>query len=82
MVRIRTLAPLALAVQEDLLLNEGSSDGLKNKIADKMLDRAGYVPVAKNINVNVNAGLKKEDLDIIKKRAMEIKEMTKVEEDE
>lgn len=81
MVRIRTLAPVALAVQEDLLLDEGSSGDLKNKIADKMLDRAGYAPVTKNLNVNVSAGLKKEDLDIIKRRAKEIKEMSR-EEDE
>lgn len=81
MVRIKAMAPIALAVQEELLLSEESTGDLKHKIADKMLDRAGYAPITKNLNVNVSAGLKKEDLDLIKKRAMEIKEMTKVEED-
>ena len=82
MVSIRTFAPVALAIQQELILDEGSTGELKNKIADKMLDRAGYSPVQKNLNMNVNAGLKKEDLDLIKKRAIEIRELTKVEEDE
>ena len=82
MVRIKSMAPMALAVQEGLLLDEGSSGDLKYKISDKMLDRAGYAPISKNLNVNVSTGVKKEDLDEIKKRALEIKNLSKVEEEE
>ena len=82
MISIRAFAPVALSIQQELALDDGTTSELKNKIADKMLDRAGYVPIQKNLNMNVNTGLKKEDLDLIKKRALEIKELTKVEEDE
>lgn len=82
MVSIRTFAPVALAIQQELALDESTTNELKNKICDKYVDRVIGTPISKNVNVNVNAGLTKEDLGQIKRRALEIKEMTKVEEDE
>ena len=75
MVKIRALAPIALAVQEEMMLDETTSNGLKNKVADKMLDRAGYTPISKNLNLNMNAGLTGEDIEAIKKRARELNEV-------
>lgn len=75
MVKIRSLAPIALSVQEEIMLDEDTSKRLKVDVANKMLDRAGYVPISKNMNLNLNAGLKREDIDAIKKRAKELQEV-------
>ena len=72
-VRYKSLATIALSVQEELLMDESTTDTLKNRIADKIQDRAGYTPIAKNLNVNVNRGLSEEELSEIKQRAREIK---------
>lgn len=82
MVAIRAFAPVAIAIQQEIVLDEGTSAELKNKICDKYVDRVVGTPLSKNLNLNVSAGLNRGDLDLIKKRAMEIKELTKVEEDE
>jgi len=71
-VKFKYLAHLAVGVQENILLDEGTSKELQNKISDKFLDRAGYTPVAKNLNMNLNAGLDKDDIDEIKKRAEDL----------
>jgi hypothetical protein len=73
MKRIKVLSHIALSVQEDLLIGDGATPDLKNKIADKLLDRAGYTPISKNLNLNVNKGLTSEDLERIKKRAAELR---------
>lgn len=70
----RALAHVALSVQEDMLLDENRSDMIRNRIADKIQDRAGYAPVSRNMNLNVNAGLSKDELNSIKERAQEIRE--------
>ena len=75
MVKIRALAPIALTVQEDILLDEDTPKRLKTDIANKVLDRAGYAPISKNMNLNLNAGLKREDIEAIKKRAKELQEV-------
>ena len=75
MVKIRALAPIAISVQEEILLADETSSRLKNDISNKMLDRAGYTPVSKNLNLNLNAGLNNEDLAAIKKRAKELQEV-------
>lgn len=72
MVKIRALAPIALSVQEEMLLDAGTPQRLKNDISNKVLDRAGYVPVNKNLNMNVNRGLTQEDIDSIKRRAKQL----------
>ena len=77
MIQIRSLAPIALAVQQEMLLDEESTPKrLKNDIANKMLDRAGYTPVTKNVNANINVGLTKDELENIKKRARTLREET------
>lgn len=81
MVKIRSLAPIALAVQEEILLGDDTPKRLKNDISNKVLDRAGYAPVAKSMNLNLSAGIKAEDLEAIKKRAAELSEV-KVEQKE
>jgi DNA-binding CsgD family transcriptional regulator len=71
MVQIRNLAPIALAVQQGFMLDEGAPIGVRNKIADKLLDRAGYSPVNKNLNMNY--GLSREELQAVKERAEELR---------
>lgn len=75
MARYKVLAPLALAIQQEMLIEESTTKNLKNDIANKIQDRAGYVPVTKNISVNVNRALTREDIESIKSRARELKEM-------
>ncbi len=75
MVKIRSLAPLALAVQENILTDDATHPRLKNDISNKVLDRAGYMPISKNLNLNLNAGVTAEDLEAIKKRAAELNEV-------
>jgi hypothetical protein len=75
MVRIRALSPIALGLQEEMLLEEGTPQRLKNDIANKVLDRAGYAPVTKSMNLNLNAGLNKDEIDAIKKRAKELQKV-------
>ena len=75
MVKIRSLAPIALAVQEEILMDEETGSAMKNKISDKLLDRAGYTPISKNMNLNLSAGLTGEDIEAIKKRAEELQEV-------
>jgi predicted DNA-binding protein (UPF0251 family) len=75
MVRIRALAPIALTVEEELMLDTETSGRLKHDIAGKVLDRAGYAPISKNLNLNMNAGLKREDIDAIKLRAKQLQEV-------
>jgi hypothetical protein len=82
MVRVRAIAPLALQVQQDLLLaEEGVSDSLRNKVADKLLDRAMGKPVQRTANLNVNYGLTDDDISEIKRRAKELKASAKVEDE-
>ena len=70
--RYKALAPIALSLQTEMMMGTDTTQALKNAIADKIQDRAGYMPVSKNLNVNVNAGLSKEDIAEIKNRAREI----------
>lgn len=72
LAKMKALAPIALAVQENLMLSESTRPRLQNDIANKMLDRAGYAAPTRNINFNVNAGLSFEELEAIKSRAQEI----------
>jgi len=71
--RYKALAPIALQLQTEIMMGEDTTKALKNAIADKIQDRAGYVPVNRNLNMNVNAGLSKEDIAEIKNRADEIR---------
>ena len=75
MVKIRSLAPIALAVQENIMLDEETPIGLKNKVSEQMLHKAGYVPVQKSISLNANIGLTGDDIEAIKKRAEELQEV-------
>ena len=75
MTKIRALAPIALAVQEEIMLDEDTSKGLKNRVSEQMLHKAGYVPISKNLNLNLNAGVTAEDIEAIKKRAKELNEV-------
>ena len=75
MVKLRALAPIALSVQEEVMLGEDTPQRLKVDVANKMLDRAGYAPITKNMNLNLNAGLTKDDIASIKARAKELEEV-------
>ena len=71
--RLKQLAPIALSIQEDILFDE-SNPTLQNKIADKILDRAGHVPVTKNITGVVSAGLTRSDIAGLKEKAKALRE--------
>jgi len=73
LARLKSLSHIALTVQEDMLLDEATNPGLRNKVADKILDRSGYTPITKNLNMNVNAGLDADDMKKIKERANELR---------
>ena len=73
MVNIKSLAPIALAIQSEMMMDEERPDKLRVHLTDKILDRAGYSPINKNLNLNMNAGLTKDELDEIKVRARELK---------
>jgi predicted transcriptional regulator len=73
--RLRALAPIAAAVQEELMMDDNTSNALKNSIANKVLDRTLGTPIARSMSVSVNAGLTMEDLNKIKQRAREIEKI-------
>ena len=73
-LEINALASVALEVQANLMMDKDTPANVKRGITDKMLDRAGYTPVNKNINMNMSGVLTDEDLDSIKDRAKEIKD--------
>jgi len=73
--RYKILAEVSLSIQQEMLLGDYTSLSLKNKIADKIQDRAGYTPISKNIHMSVSSGLETSDLDRIKARAKELKEI-------
>jgi predicted transcriptional regulator len=72
--RIKTAASLALTIQEDMMLDEETPLRLKKDLTDGFLNRAGFSPVNKNMNLNVSAGLTREDIERIKTRARELEE--------
>ena len=74
MSKLNQLAPIAVAVQEEMLLDENTDPKLKHRIADKIIDRNIGTPVARSISMNLNQGLSREDLDKIKNRAKEIQQ--------
>jgi predicted DNA-binding protein (UPF0251 family) len=73
--KIKALAPIALALQQEMMLEEGTPKRLKNDIANKVLDRAGYVPVTKNMNLNLNGKLTRDDVMHLKERANELRKV-------
>jgi len=73
MKRIKTLSVIALSQQEEMLLDPGTPKQLKNQIAEKLLDRAGYGATQKNINLNANIEMTVEEVNAIKNRAAELK---------
>lgn len=75
LAKYKALAPLALAIQTEMMMEEGTSKPLKNAIANKLQDRAGYAPVAKNLNVNVNRAMNGDDLDRIKARVRQLRQL-------
>jgi len=64
--RINSLAPLALQQLEEMMIDETASDATRTKIAQDLLDRAGYNPVAKSMDLTKFTQDKMEE---IKKRA-------------
>jgi len=78
MKRIREVAVYAQAVEEDILFSADTDPSLKHRVAEKLIDRAIGTPVTKNINMNLNTGtLSFEDIEAIKRRAAELREITK-----
>jgi len=76
----KSTAPMAFAIQTDMMMDENTPLTLKNRIADKIQDRAGYTPISKNLNVNAQAALTREDVlelsqDAEKVRAANAKEV-------
>lgn len=70
--QIRELAPKAVEVIEGVLDDEEEGTGMRLKASLAVLDRAGH-GVPKNVNVRgVHAIVSKDDLALIKQRAVEI----------
>lgn len=49
--RIRRLSPLALAELEKILIDDNESSSVRMKIAQDLLDRAGFDPIKKTLDV-------------------------------
>lgn len=87
---IENLAPLALDELQKMMTEESTSDRTRMKIAQDVLDRAGFKPA--NVNVNAQTKLDKNDISEAKERAKknglikedenDIKEAEVIEEDE
>lgn len=75
----KAIAPVALALQTNMMMDETTANTLKNAIADKIQDRAGYMPVNRNLNVNLQGELTKDDVAKIKDRAAELQALQSVE---
>lgn len=71
-VRIKEMAPKALDVLEQILDNAGEipiGPKLQAKVAESILDRAGYGAIQRSRNENVITHLTREDIDELKQRA-------------
>jgi len=68
--RIQEVAPIALKVLEDLLID--GMEGTRFKTATDILDRAGHAAVRTLRTESVSMHLTREDIDDIKSRAKEI----------
>lgn len=64
---IENLAPLALHELQKMMADEGTADRTRMKIAQDVLDRAGFKPA--NVNVNAQTKLDKDDISEAKERA-------------
>lgn len=64
---IENLAPLALHELQKMMAEESTSDRTRMKIAQDVLDRAGFKPA--NVNVNASTKLDKDDISAAKERA-------------
>lgn len=64
---IENLAPLALDELQKMMTEDSTSDRTRMKIAQDVLDRAGFKPA--NVNVNAQAKLDKNDISKAKERA-------------
>jgi len=79
----RKVAPEAFELQKSLMRKEETEDELRNQIAEKILDRAGYSPVLKtaqlklNVNIDNPFSLKSSDelKDMFLKSTEEIKKL-------
>lgn len=76
--RINKAAHIAFSVQLDMMMDENEKSSIRNNIADKIMDRAGYTPISKSMNMNVNQFLENDDISDIKQRAMELKKENEV----
>jgi hypothetical protein len=64
--RIQHLAPLALHKLEEILMNDKASEAVQTKIAQDLLDRAGFDPIKKSLDLTK---FSREKIDEIKARA-------------
>lgn len=68
---IRKLAPDALKVLQDLMVNAQTNPNVRSNIAKDLLDRAGHGAVKKTESKNLHAHLTSDELSGIKERALE-----------
>jgi len=69
--RIQALAPLALRVNEELMMSDEVSPAVRSSIAEDILDRSGYSP-PKRISIEQRFGLTEEALQQVRERAKEL----------
>ena len=67
--RIQEIAPRALEILEDLMNDDSTNKGLRARVADSLLDRAGYGAVKKVAIANTKV-LTSNDIEEIKSRAL------------
>jgi len=64
--RIQKLSPLALATLEEIMVDDKTNHTTRMKVAQDLLDRAGFDPVKKSLDLTKYS---KEKIDEIKERA-------------
>ena len=69
-LHIKELAPKALAVLEDVLDNEDASLGLRSKVAQDLLDRAGHGALNKFQTQVSHIHMTRDDIEQIKQTAI------------
>lgn len=69
--RIRAFAPIALAIREEMCLDEDTPTVIREKISSDFLDRAGYA-APKVVNVENRFGLSQDTLALVRTRAHQL----------
>ena len=70
--QIQEIAPQALEILEEIMVDDDSQKSLKAKVATDLLDRAGYSPPKKVLGMVAHQHFTGDDIEKIKARAKKI----------